>query len=111
MGVVGWVLLGSLGFVGIIAYTELTSWPPKPAINQAIISGIQQQNPSVNLAQLQAWLANAPATYQAQIAPQAPSVTGYMQWVAVNCPTWCGGNPVPTNTLYNAQAATASGWV
>lgn len=99
-----WTGLAVLGGYLLVRDVAL-AWPPNAIVNQSIVSSIQQQNPSVDVNRLNAWLAQAPAWYASTTS--TPSVNGYVQWVVVNTPAWAGGAPVTTSPLYNATYATA----
>jgi hypothetical protein len=100
-----WFVWAGLIVAGGLVAIDLAifSWPPSSVVQQGIIAGIQKQNPSLDVARMQAWLALAPARYAATTTH--PSVTEYMDWVAVNSPAWSGGQPVTTSPLYNATYA------
>jgi hypothetical protein len=102
----GWALLFLVGAPVAYEIYVMSTWPPPAAVNQGILAGAQQQNPSLDSARFSAWLAQAPSWYAATTSK--PTVSQYVQWVSVNMPSWTGiGNPVTTSPLYNAAAANA----
>jgi len=101
-----WIAAG-LGALGLMVDVYIHQWPPSPVIDKGIIGAIQKQNPSLDVNRMQSWLTNT-ALPRYAASTKTPSVTGYMDYVAVNTPLWAGfGAPVTTSSLYDATAATS----
>jgi hypothetical protein len=86
----GVLVVGGLGFAAY-SYYQGSSWPPSASVQQGVLSQVLAANTAMggtpptadDSAQLNAAIAQAPATYAATLpAGASPTVAGYQAWAS-----------------------------